>query len=123
MQAIKLVLWEPGRQARVVEVEPVLGSSWLGAYQKLVGGYIEVVLSLAPGQALPNHGVVLVGNEDGRRLKLPLNRIRHDGEPLVGALFAAKVVTTAEGQDFSGFEDELELKRATAAVERWTEPA
>ena len=61
-EAIRVVLLEPGREARVTEI-----NSSLPGLQRAVDGRIEAV-------GLPGEDAVLICNEEGKLLGLPLNR-------------------------------------------------
>lgn len=63
----------------------------LDTLSTLVGGYIEAVL-VAESIDRPGFLVTIYGNEEGKLVGLPVNVLRHDGEPLVGPL----VVTTTD---------------------------
>lgn len=65
MDKIRVVLCEPGKIAREVEIE-----NSLEAFQAAVGGNIEVVV---PEDHVD--GALIVCNEDGKIIHLPLNRI------------------------------------------------
>lgn len=64
----KVVLVEPGKPARVEEMELTLS-----AMQKTVGGLIQAIYPWADK-------VALVCNDDGKILEMPMNRALEDGE-------------------------------------------
>ena len=69
MEKITCIVVDAERKPKVVQIEKSLES-----YQKVVGGYIEVVYPFDD-----NGGIVC--NEDGIGMKLPLNRALHvEGE-------------------------------------------
>lgn len=68
-ERIMVVVKNRGEQPYVTNVRNELKD-----LQKLVGGYIEPVLTVSrAGVKLP--GVILIGNEEGFLMKLPLNRV------------------------------------------------
>ena len=68
MKRIKVVLVEPGKKARVTEIDRSLE-----CMQKLVGGYIE--------RFILDDEVCIICNEEGKIEGLPLNRaIFYEGE-------------------------------------------
>ena len=69
MEKITCIVVDAERKPKVVQIEKSLES-----YQKVVGGYIEVVYPF-------DDNVGIVCNEDGIGMKLPLNRALHvEGE-------------------------------------------
>ena len=67
-RSMRIVLLEPGKIAEIKEI----GTS-LEEMQEVVGGYIQEVYPF------PDPGIVLVCNDDGKLLGMPLNRaLRHE---------------------------------------------
>lgn len=63
---MKIIKLEPQKPAEIIEIEHTLE-----AMQQIVGGYIEPIYPF-------NDSVVILANEDGKNLNLPLNRVlRH----------------------------------------------
>lgn len=89
MQVIRI---EVGHEPRLIEME-----NTLKAFQEAVGGYIETV-------TLERTGLVVIVNEEGKLMGLPLNGMlnigRLIGEPLAGTVLVARV--DYETEDFSG---------------------
>lgn len=84
---MKIVYFEVGKEAKVMEVENTLES-----LQELVGGYIETVTL---GE------IIIVVNEEGRILELPLNRI-FGRMYFYGNFF----IVSSDGDEFSSLTDE-----------------
>lgn len=94
---IKVVIANPGEKSEAVEINDTLE-----AFQKIVGGYIEI---------LPDRmgdGLDILINEDGRGRELPPNRIiRSFG--IVGPILVT--ASTSEGEPRSLTDDEVALAR------------
>lgn len=92
MKVIKIM---PGYEPEMSEIE-----NSLAALQQAVGGYIETV-------TIPRTGLVVIVNEEGKLLGLPLNGMlnigRLIGEPLAGTVLVARVAPGSE--DFSSVRD------------------
>lgn len=102
-EKIKVVLCEPGKQARTATIE-----ASLERYQKIVGGYIEAYYPF-------EEPVCIVCNEEGKITGLPLNRAVYAdpnrGEMLdiiAGTFF----VCDCSGEDFGSLSPE-QLRRYT----------
>lgn len=91
---IKVVICEPGKQARVAEIE-----NTLEAMQEIVGGYIEAVYA--------KHGnALLIMNEDGKMHGLPLNRGIYEGDELLDIICGTFFVTSYNDEgDFESLND------------------
>ena len=110
---IKVIIVEPGKPAYVKEVKDELET-----YQEIVGGLIEIVRAF-------DDGVILVDNEEGKLMGLPLNRKIKElespldifWEDLKPNVIAGTFIITSLGGDNSGFaslspeETEKYLKR------------
>ena len=88
MSKVKIVVVEPNKAPYVAFADGSLTN-----YQKIVGGYIEVVYDKGGG--------VIVLNEDGKLLGLPKNRAYH-GDVLCGTFFIVGV----SGDDFASLTTE-----------------
>lgn len=97
---IKVIIVEPGKPAYVKEVKDELST-----YQEIVGGLIEIVRAF-------DDGVILVDNEEGKLMGLPLNRkIKEISSPLNELLWAGwnpdiiagTFIITSLGGDNDGF--------------------
>jgi hypothetical protein len=82
MRKIKVLIKEPGKRPYFAEINNDLRS-----LQKIVGGYIETVITI------PEEGIVVVCNEEGRLMNLPKNAV-FNGVDYVGTIL------------FSGFDEE-----------------
>ena len=89
MQVIRI---DVGCEPRMTEIE-----NTLEAFQEAVGGYIETV-------TLERTGLVVIVNEEGKLMGLPLNGMlnigRLIGEPLAGPVLV--VQADPDGEDFAG---------------------
>lgn len=100
MKVIKIM---PGYEPALNDIE-----NSLAALQQAVGGHIETV-------TIPRTGLVVIVNEEGRLMNLPLNGVLNIGpligQPLVGTVI---VVRAAPGEeDFSSVREcDLGLIRA-----------
>lgn len=87
-ERIMVAIKHPGEQPYVTVVRNELED-----LQKIVGGLIEPVLTVSrEGVKFP--GVILVGNEEGSMLKLPMNRVGQ--MRYLGTVFAVGV----RGEEF-----------------------
>ena len=87
---IKIIIVEPGRQPKAVEVD-----NQLYVFQKIVGGYIET-LSLAPNN-------IIVCDEEGKLKGYPTNRyVGKYRDVICGTFF----VTKSEDSEFVSFTQE-----------------
>ena len=82
---MKVIVLRPHQKACIEEIDNDLAS-----YQKLVGGYIEIIAPFSDG-------VVLVCNEEGMIIPLPYNMMK-----LYGTFF----VVGTEGDEFRSLTDE-----------------
>ena len=62
---MRVIVKEPGKASKVKEIENALA-----AFQKAVGGYIEVVY---PSRKIFESDVLIVCNKEGKLLDLPFN--------------------------------------------------
>lgn len=89
MQIIRI---EVGHEPRLIEME-----NTLKAFQEAVGGYIETV-------TLERTGLVVIVNEEGKLMGLPLNGMlnigRLIGDPLAGTVLVVRA--DPNGEDFAG---------------------
>lgn len=89
MQVIKI---EVGHEPRMAEMK-----NTLKAFQEAVGGYIETV-------TLERTGLVVIINEEGKLMGLPINGMlnigRLIGEPLAGPVLVVRA--DPDGEDFTG---------------------
>ena len=83
------VICEPGRYARIAEIEPTLK-----AEQEIVGGLIDCVY---PWPDM----VTLVCNDEGKLNGLPLNRALEDYDVIAGTFFICGI----SGEDFCSLTD------------------
>lgn len=89
MQVIRI---DVGREPQMIEMK-----NTLKAFQEAVGGYIETV-------TLERTGLVVIVNEEGKLMGLPINGMLHIGrllgEPLAGPVLVVR--TDPDGEDFTG---------------------
>ena len=91
---MKVVMLRPKEKACVVEIDDNLAS-----YQKVVGGYIEVV-------APYSDGVVFVCNEEGKLKGLPLNRaIRDEDGNVLDIIAGTAFLCDGSGEDLKGLDE------------------
>ena len=91
---IRVVLLEPQKEARVVEI----GSS-LQSMQSVVGGLIEAVYPF-------EEQVCIVCNEEGKLQGLPLNRALRDAEGNIYDIIAGTAfLCDCSGEDFGSLTD------------------
>ena len=91
---MKVVMLRPKEKACVVEIDDNLAS-----YQKVVGGYIEVV-------APYSDGVVFVCNEEGKLKGLPLNRaIRDVNGNVLDIIAGTAFLCDGSGEDLKGLDE------------------
>ena len=88
---MKVVSCEPGRYARVAEIEPTLT-----AEQQVVGGLIDCVYPW------PNDMAALVCNDEGKLNGLPLNRALEDYDVIAGTFFICGI----SGENFCSLTEE-----------------
>ena len=88
---MKVVICEPGRYARVAEIEPTLT-----AEQQVVGGLIDCVYPW------PNDMAALVCNDEGKLNGLPLNRALEDYDVIAGTFFICGI----SGENFCSLTEE-----------------
>ena len=87
---MKVVICEPGRYARIAEIEPTLK-----AEQEIVGGLIDCVY---PWPDM----VALVCNDEGKLNGLPLNRALEDYDVIAGTFFICGI----SGENFCSLTEE-----------------
>lgn len=93
MEKMKVVLVEPRKKARVIEIDHTLE-----AMQKIVGGYIE--------QFRLDEEVSIVCNEEGKMGGFQPNRaIWYEGE-LIEIIFGTFFICAVDSDDFEGLTDE-----------------
>ena len=103
---LRVVLVEPGKEARVAEID---GS--LEGMQKTVGGYIQAVYPF-------EETVCLVCNEEGKLQGLPLNRALRDEDNSVYDIVAGTFfVCDCSTENFKSLNEE-QLKRYTEKYKR-----
>ena len=91
---MKVVMLRPKEKACVVEIDDNLAS-----YQKVVGGYIEVV-------APYSDGVVFVCNEEGKLKGLPLNRaIRDEDGNVLDIIAGTAFLCDGSGEELKELEE------------------
>ena len=93
-----IVLCEPGKIARIEEIEEGLDS-----YQKIVGGLIQAVYPY-------DDPVAVICNDEGKLLGLPMNRGLKRGGKLYDILCGTFFVCGLGEEDFCGLSDELAEK-------------
>lgn len=92
---IKVVLIEPGKVARAVEIDASLENM-----QKIVGGYIEAYY---PFEEL----VCIVCNEEGKINGMPLNRaIYGEDKEMLDIIAGPAFICDCRGEDFGSLSDE-----------------
>ena len=91
---MKILFVEPGKEAQPAEIEENLK-----AMQAIVGGRIE---TLYPWE----DPVALISNEEGKLLRLPLNRTLEDYDIIAGNFFICGI----EGERFVSLSDKLMIK-------------
>ena len=99
---MKIVLVEPGKEAREAEIT---GS--LREMQKLVGGLIQTMY-------LWEDPVALVCNDEGKILGMPLNRVLEDYDVIAGPFFICGI----EGDHFCSLTEE----QAKTYLEKFRQP-
>ena len=88
---IKTVLVEPGKKAKVTEIENL---------QKIVGGYIECIYPF-------EDNVGIICNEEGKLIGLEPNRVlRDDNGNAVDIIFGTFIITGLTEDDFGSLTDE-----------------
>ena len=91
---IRVVLLEPEKEARVVEINPSLQSM-----QSVVGGLIEAVYPF-------EEQVCIVCNEEGKLQGLPLNRALRDADGHIYDIIAGTAfLCDCSGEDFGSLTD------------------
>ena len=94
-EKIKVVLAEPGKKAKVTEIENTLEN-----LQKIVGGYIECVYPFGDN-------VGLIANEEGKLIGLEPNRVlRDDDGNALDIIFGTFIITGLTEDDFGSLTDE-----------------
>ena len=92
---ITVVLAEPGKKAKVTEIENTLEN-----LQKIVGGYIECIYPF-------EDNVGLICNEEGKLIGLEPNRVlRDDDGNSVDIIFGTFIITGLTEDDFGSLTDE-----------------
>lgn len=103
MKKIKCLLKEPSKEAVEIEIEDTLEN-----YQKLVGGYIDVVSIGRYRNILPNN-MVFVVNDVGLLLGLKAN-IMHGLNYIAGNIVVAKTNSLGEFVDLT--KEDIKLANA-----------
>ena len=98
-EKIKVVLLEPGKLARTVEIENSLES-----LQSVVGGYIE------PGYYF-DEPVCLICNDEGKINGMPLNRgVRDKDGKIIDIIAGTAFICDCSGENFGSLnEDQIKL--------------
>ena len=92
---ITVVLAEPGKKAKVTDIENTLEN-----LQKIVGGYIECIYPF-------EDNVGLICNEEGKLIGLEPNRVmRDDDGNAVDIIFGTFIITGLTDDDFGSLTDE-----------------
>lgn len=91
---MKIVLVEPGKAARLAEIQGGLASM-----QEVVGGYIQ---ALYPWK----DPVALICNDEWKLNQLPWNRVLEDYDIIAGTFFICGI----QGENFTGLTDRLAKK-------------
>ena len=92
---ITVVLAEPGKKAKVTEIENTLEN-----LQKIVGGYIECIYPF-------EDNVGIICNEEGKLIGLEPNRVlRDDNGKAVDIIFGTFIITGLTEDDFGSLTDE-----------------
>ncbi len=89
---MRIILYEVGKEPIVKNIENKLHD-----LQSIVGGYIETFTQ--------HDGIILVCNEEGKLIGLPINRIMFN-EPIAGNFFLCR----CDGEDFADVTDK-DIKR------------
>ena len=97
---MRVVLVEPGKCARFVEIEEDLHTM-----QELVGGSIQ---ALYPW----DEPVALVCNVEGKQLGLPLNRRLEDYDAIAGTFFICGI----QGENFCGLTEQQQMFRSPERI-------
>ena len=100
---MKVLKIEPGKHPEVTEID-----NELHALQEAVGGYIECVYPW-------NDETVLVCNEEGKILNLPLNRKIYDGEIFRDVICGTFIIAGNAGEDLRSLTDD-EIKKHKAEL-------
>ena len=94
--SITVVLCEPGRTARTVDIE-----NTLEAMQKAVGGYIE------PFYCFSDYDVCIVCNEEGKISGEPLNRAVYDeSHRIMDIICGSFFICDCSGENFASLSNE-----------------
>lgn len=94
-QTMKVVLLEPGRQARAAEID-----ASLEGMQEVVGGSIEACYPFA-------EAVCLICNEEGKLNGMPLNRALRDERGKIWDIIAGPCfLCDCSGEDFGSLSEE-----------------
>ena len=99
---MKIVLVEPGKEAREAEITGSLQSM-----QQLVGGLIQAIYPW-------EEPVALVCNDEGKILGMPLNRVLEDYDVIAGPFFICGI----EGDHFCSLTEE----QAKTYLEKFRQP-
>ena len=91
---MKILFVEPGKEAQPAEIEENLKEM-----QAIVGGRIEALYPWADP-------VALICNDEGKLLRLPLNRMLEDYDVIAGNFFICGI----EGDEFVSLSDPLMIK-------------
>jgi len=98
-EKIKVVLLEPGKQARTAKID-----ASLAGMQQVVGGYIETAHFF-------DEPVCLVCNEEGKISKLPLNRaIYGNDKKILDIIAGTAFICDCSGESFGSL-SEKQLKQ------------
>ena len=95
---IKILLKKVGKRTELLEVE-----NKLETWNELVAGFIQVISV--------DENVLLVCNDDGKILNLPINIFRIWDEKVIDCINGNFFLASAESEDFASLSPEL--------IERW----
>lgn len=93
---MKVLIKEPEKTAEEAEIK-----NDLTVLQKIVGGYIEVCSPF-------NDDLVLICNEEGKNLELPINQIfLNKNGTIIDYIAGNYILCGTDGDDFTSLPDEL----------------
>lgn len=96
---MKVLVVKPCKEPEVVEI-----TNSLEEMQRIVGGYIETF------PTFQNDEAIIICNEEGKNMNLPLNRaIYSDGE-LVDIIAGDFIICSDKGFEFAGLPEDLIIK-------------
>ena len=93
-EMIKVVIAEPGKKARIAEIEHTLEN-----LQKTVEGYIECIYPF-------EDSVGVIDNEEGKLIGLEPNRVMYDDDGnMVDVIFGTFIIAGLAGENFGSLTD------------------